>query len=76
MEGTQAVPNLFENDRNYVLGDPELDIIGDRDKLAQWRHKMKGPAYYKLGRKVIYRGSDLNDWAHGNRIDPNKDDVV
>jgi hypothetical protein len=76
MEGKQFVPDLFETDRNYVLGDPELDIIGDRDKLAQWRHKMKGPAYYKLGRKVIYRGSDLNDWAHGNRIDPNKDDVV
>lgn len=70
------MPELFENDRNYVLGDQELDIIGDRDKLAQWRHKMKGPAYYKLGRKVIYRGSDLNDWAHGNRIDPNKDDMV
>ena len=46
------MPNLFENDRNYVLGDPELNIIGDRAKLAQWRHKMKGPAFYKLGRKV------------------------
>ncbi len=64
--------NLFENNRNYVLGDPELDIIGDRDKLAQWRHKMKGPAFYKLGRKVIYRGSDLNVWADANRVDPNE----
>lgn len=62
--------DLFETDRNYVLGDPELDIIGDRAKLAQWRHKMKGPAFYKLGRKVIYRGSDLNVWAELNRIDP------
>jgi hypothetical protein len=69
-QGTSNVPDLFETDRNYVLGDPELDIIGDRDKLAQWRHKMKGPAFYKLGRKVIYRGSDLNAWAEANRIDP------
>lgn len=75
MEGIQAVPNLFENDRNYVLGDPELNIIGDRAKLAQWRHKMKGPAFYKLGRKVIYRGSDLNAWADANRTDPNEDGV-
>jgi hypothetical protein len=75
MEGIQAVPNLFENDRNYVLGDPELNIIGDRAKLAQWRHKMKGPAFYKLGRKVIYRGSDLNAWAEANRTDPNEDGV-
>ena len=38
---------LFESDRNYLLGDPELEIIGDREKLAQWRHKMKGPAFYR-----------------------------
>ena len=62
--------SIFENDRSYILGDPELDIIGDRDKLAQWRHKRMGPAYYKLGRKVIYRGSDLNAWAEANKTDP------
>ena len=62
--------NLFEQDRLYVLGDPELNIIGDRDKLAQWRHKGMGPAYYKLGRKIIYRGVDLNAWAAANRYDP------
>ncbi len=54
---------LFEQNRNYVLGDPELEIIGDREKLAQWRHKNMGPAFYKLGRKIIYRGEDLNAWA-------------
>jgi hypothetical protein len=69
-KGTLTVPNLFENDRCYVLGDPELDIIGDRDKLAQWRHKMKGPAFYRLGRKIIYRGSDLNEWVEASRADP------
>ena len=37
---------MFDENRNYVLGDPELDIVGDREKLAQWRHKNKGPAYY------------------------------
>lgn len=62
--------NLFEKNRNYVLGDIELEIIGDRDKLAQWRHKRMGPAFYKLGRKIIYRGEDLNKWAEANRVDP------
>ena len=66
------MPKLFENDRNYILGDPELDIIGDRDKLAQWRHKGMGPAFYKLGRKIIYRGADLNAWADAQRVDPAK----
>ncbi|KIN77109.1 helix-turn-helix transcriptional regulator [Sulfitobacter mediterraneus] len=64
--------NLFENDRCYLLGDPELQLLGDRDKLAQWRHKGVGPAYYKLGRKVIYRGSDLNIWLDAKRVVPGK----
>lgn len=66
------MPKLFEDDRSYLLGDPELDIIGDRQKLAQWRHKMKGPAFYRLGRKIIYCGSDLNAWLASNRVDPKR----
>ncbi len=62
--------SLFDSNRNYVLGDPELEVIGDKAKLAQWRHKNVGPAFYKLGRKIIYRGADLNEWAEANRIDP------
>jgi len=64
------MPDLFNATRNYVLGDPELDIIGNREKLAQWRHKNIGPAYYRLGRKIIYRGVDLNSWANANRFEP------
>lgn len=64
--------NLFEQDRNYVLGDEELNLIGDPNKLAQWRHKKMGPAFYKLGRKIIYRGADLNAWAEAQRVDPSK----
>jgi hypothetical protein len=63
---------LFEQNRNYVLGDQELEIIGDTDKLAQWRHKKMGPPYYKLGRKIIYRGADLNAWAEAQRVEPAK----
>lgn len=66
---------LFEQDRTYVLGDPELELIGDRDKLAQWRHKGHGPAYYKLGRKIVYRGADLNAWAEAQRVEPTRGGV-
>ena len=62
--------NLFDQTRNYVLGDPELEVIGDRAKLAQWRHRGIGPAFYRLGRKIIYHGADLNAWAEANRTDP------
>lgn len=64
------MPSIFDQNRNYVLGDDDLNIIGDRDKLAQWRHKGMGPAFYKLGRKIIYRGADLNAWADAQRVDP------
>jgi hypothetical protein len=66
------MPGMFEQNRNYVLGDPELEVIGDRNKLAQWRHKGMGPAFYRLGRKIIYRGADLNTWAEASRVDPGK----
>lgn len=61
---------LFDDQRAYILGDPELDILGDRAKLAQWRHKGVGPAFYRLGRKVMYAGSDLNAWIAQQRVDP------
>ncbi|WP_417713747.1 helix-turn-helix domain-containing protein [Pseudophaeobacter arcticus] len=64
--------SLFDQNRNYVLGDAELELLGDRDKLAQWRHKGLGPAFYRLGRKIIYRGADLNAWAEANKVDPSK----
>jgi len=63
---------LFDQTRNYVLGDEELNIIGNTTKLAQWRHKNMGPPFYKLGRKVIYRGADLNAWAEAQRVEPSK----
>jgi len=61
--------SLFEDNRNYVLGDKELDLIGDREKLAQWRHKGIGPAFYRLGRKIVYCGFDLNTWAEASRVE-------
>jgi len=64
---------LFQENRNYVLGDPELELIGDRDKLAQWRHKGMGPPFYRLGRKIVYCGADLNKWAEANRVVPARD---
>ncbi|SMX23375.1 MerR family transcriptional regulator [Boseongicola aestuarii] len=62
---------LFQNDRTYILGDPELDVLGSREKLAQWRHRMVGPPWVKIGRKVAYLGTDLNAYLTAQRTDPN-----
>ncbi len=66
---------FFDDDRSYLLGDDELLLLGDREKLAQWRHKGRGPAFYRLGRKIVYRGSDLNAWAEAQRVEPSADEV-
>ena len=63
---------LFQNERTYLLGDPELELIGSREKLAQWRHRMVGPAWVGIGRKITYLGSDLNAWITANRVDPSE----
>ena len=61
---------LFDRSRIYLLGDRELEILGSREKLAQWRHRNVGPAWCKIGRKVGYTGADLNAFIAANRVDP------
>ncbi len=60
---------LFDQNKTYIIGDRELEIIGNREKLAQWRHKGMGPPFYRLGRKIVYLGADLNAWAQANRVE-------
>ena len=64
---------LFQNNRTYILGDPELEVLGSREKLAQWRHRMVGPPWVKIGRKVAYLGTDLNNWLAAQRTDPSNE---
>ena len=64
------MPKIFEQNRTYILGDPELNVLRSREKLAQWRHKCVGPPWISMGRKIAYHGSDLNAWIEANRTDP------
>ena len=38
--------------------------------LANWRHLRKGPAYIRIGGRIIYREADLVAFEAKNRIDP------
>ncbi|MEO9825047.1 MAG: MerR family transcriptional regulator [Paracoccaceae bacterium] len=64
---------IFEQRRTYILGDPELGVLGTREKLAQWRYRRVGPPWIKIGRKVAYLGADLNAWIAAQRTDPNSE---
>ena len=38
--------------------------------LRNWRFKRKGPAYSKIGRRVVYQLTDLEAFLQENRIEP------
>ncbi|MEJ2028620.1 MAG: hypothetical protein P8X66_01885 [Maritimibacter sp.] len=49
--------------------DPEnLALLGSKARQAQLRHYGRGPAYFRLGRKIVYHGADLNAWANARRV--------
>ena len=64
---------MFEAGKLYFTNDPALLVIGRPSTLAHWRSEGRGPAFIKIGRRVAYRGSDLNAWLDDRRIRPTDD---
>ena len=61
---------MFEDNKLYLTNDPTLAAIGPYSTLAHWRSEGRGPAFIKLGSKVAYRGSDLNEWLASRTVEP------
>ena len=59
---------MFENDRLYPTTADELLMIAPRSTMAHWRSEGRGPAFIKIGPKVVYRGCDLNAWLGANTV--------
>jgi len=57
---------------NQALSDVEASrLLGlSPQTLRNWRCMMKGPAYSKIGRRVVYTLDDLEGYRDRNRIDP------
>lgn len=47
----------------YLGEDGEGGPLISPKTLERWRTTGEGPAFCKLGRRVVYRTSDLDDWA-------------
>ncbi|MCZ4258142.1 MerR family transcriptional regulator [Sulfitobacter sp. G21635-S1] len=62
---------IFDDDRVFFPEDPELRVFGAIEKLAQWRHRNRGPAFIRIGRRIGYFGADLNAYLSAQRTDPN-----
>ena len=62
----------FQPDKLYPANDPELlsKLATAYQTLAHWRQAGKGPAYVKFGKRVLYKGLDLNAWLDRQTIQP------
>ena len=61
---------MFDNDRFYTASDPQLLALVPYSTLAHWRTDGRGPAYVKIGHRVVYSGADLNAWLASRRVQP------
>lgn len=52
------------------------DYVGlSKSTLDKLRCYGTGPVYFKLGRAVVYRKSDLDDWVAEHGVKPANDDT-
>jgi predicted DNA-binding transcriptional regulator AlpA len=57
---------LSQRDAAELLGVAE-------STLAVWRSKNRGPAYYKVGRSITYKLTDIEEWIESScRKEPGK----
>lgn len=60
---------FFDDSRHYLPGDPEMKrYFGSEEVQAQRRHNGTSPPYYKIGRKIIHQGSDLNAYFEARKF--------
>ena len=60
---------MFDDQRLYSASDPAR-AIAPYSTMAHWRCEGRGPAYVKIGPRVMYSGADLNKWLTECRVDP------
>jgi hypothetical protein len=55
--------------KDYLTPEQVLERWGGsihRQTLANWRHKKRGPAYCKIGGRVLYPSDKLLEWERAN----------
>ena len=61
---------MFDPNKLYLANDPALRPLGSYMTRAHWRNQGRGPAYVRAGRRILYRGSDLNAWLESRTVRP------
>ena len=61
---------MFDPDKIYLNGDPDLLVLGRPSTLNHWRCEGQGPPYVRLGSRIGYKGADLNEWISSRTVQP------
>ena len=59
---------MFDDSKLYQSRDAALDAIAPYSTRAHWRQAGKGPPFVRLGKRVAYRGCDLNAWLERQTV--------
>ena len=60
----------FNPDEHYRPTDPAVTKYWATNTLANMRATGRGPAYIKLGNRILYSGRDLNSYLEACRVEP------
>ena len=64
------MPSDLEPDE-FLKDDAAARVLRQkRSTLAAWRATGRGPAYFKVGRTVLYHPNDIRDWLAAQRHRP------
>ena len=62
---------IFDETRLYAANDPAVTTtIAPYSTMAHWRCEGRGPAYIKVGPRVMYSGRALNEWLASRTVEP------
>ena len=61
---------MFDESKLYPASDPAVLAIAPYSTMAHWRCEGRGPAFMKIGTRVMYSGRDLNAWLAKQRVEP------
>ena len=61
---------MFDDDKLYLATDEALRQIAPASTMAHWRCERRGPPFIKIGLKVAYKGSALNEWLESQTVYP------
>lgn len=50
-------------DPDYLTSQEAADLVRrPSSTLAYWRHRGEGPKYAKIGKRILYRRADVEEW--------------